>query len=84
MIECSEYYTFEGGEQNGKNNLSTLLGTKRIRISDVARDTKISRTTLTALYYDKGEAVSFRVLETLCNYLNCEVGDILTVTGAER
>ena len=67
-----------------KSNLSTLLGIKRIRISDVARDTKISRTTLTALYYDKSEAVSSRVLETLCNYLNCEVGDILTVTGVER
>ncbi len=67
-----------------KSNLSTLLGTKRIRISDVARDTKISRTTLTALYYDKGEAVSFRVLETLCNYLNCEIGDILTVSEVKQ
>lgn len=67
-----------------KSNLSTLLGIKRIRISDVARDTKISRTTLTALYYDKGEAVSFRVLETLCNYLNCEIGDILTVSEVKQ
>lgn len=64
-----------------KNNLSTLLGERRLRISDVARDTGLSRTTLTALYYERGDAVSYRVLGILCEYLGCGVGDILTVSG---
>ena len=52
-----------------KNNLSTLLGERRLRISDVARDTGLSRTTLTALYYERGDAVSYRVLSILGEYL---------------
>ena len=63
-----------------KNNLSTLLGERRLRISDVARDTGLSRTTLTALYYERGDAVSYRVLSILCEYLGCEVGDLLAVS----
>ena len=61
------------------NSFSRLLGEKKLKISDVARETGISRTTLTALYYGKGEAISYKVLGTLCDYLDCGIGDILTL-----
>ena len=67
-----------------RSNFSALLGQNKIRISDVARDTKISRTTLTALYYDKGDAVSFRVLDILCNYFKCGVGGILAFEEVQQ
>lgn len=60
-----------------KSKFSTILGVKRLRISDVSRNTGISRTTLTALYYGRGESISYKVLGKLCKYLNCNVGDIL-------
>lgn len=60
-----------------KSRLPMLLGEKRARISDVCRETGISRTTLTALYYDKGKGIYFDVLEKLCVYFDCNVGDIL-------
>lgn len=50
-----------------------------MKISGVSRDTGISRTTLTNLYYGKSKAVSFSVLGRLCNYLGCSVGDILEI-----
>lgn len=50
-----------------------------MKISGVSRDTGISRTTLTNLYYGKSEAVSFSVLGRLCDYLGCSVGDILEI-----
>lgn len=59
------------------NRLSTLLGEKRMSISEASRRTGISRTTLTNLYYEKGEAISFSVLAQLCVLFNCGVGDIL-------
>ena len=59
------------------NRLSTLLGEKRMSISEASRRTGISRTTLTNLYYEKGGAISFPVLAQLCVLLNCGVGDIL-------
>lgn len=62
-----------------KCRLSALLGERKLKISDVTRDTGISRTTLTALYYEKSEGISYRVLKTLCTYLGCSVGDILQV-----
>lgn len=59
--------------------LSTLMGAQRKKISDVSRATGISRTTLIQLYYDRSKAVSFRVVELLCRYLNCTVGDLFVI-----
>ena len=51
-----------------ESRFAVLLGEKKKKISDVARATGISRTTLTNLYYGKGAAVSYHVLGTLCDY----------------
>lgn len=59
--------------------LSTLMGAQRKKISDVSRATGIFRTTLIELYYDRSKAVSFRVVELLCRYLNCTVGDLFVI-----
>ena len=59
--------------------LSTLMGAQRKKISDVSRATGISRTTLIELYYDRSKAVSFRVVELRCRYLNCTVGDLFVI-----
>ena len=63
------------------SRLSKLMGERRSKISEVSRKTGISRTTLTKLYYGDGEAVSYGVLEKLCNYFGCGVGDILEMVG---
>lgn len=58
------------------NNFSTILGAKRLKITDVAKNTGISRTTLTNLYYDRNTAISLEKLDKLCEYLQCGVGDL--------
>lgn len=65
-----------------ENKLSVILGKKRLNISEVSRKTGISRTTLTNLYYGKGTAISFTVLARLCDYLSCDIQDILYLEGA--
>lgn len=59
------------------NNLSAILGERLIKVTQVAKDTGISRTTLTNLYYKRSKAISGNVLHKLCDYLNCSVGDLL-------
>ena len=48
-----------------------------IKVSEIAKDTGISRTTLTNLYYRRSSAISFDVLNKLCTYLNCRIEDII-------
>ena len=58
------------------NNFSTILGKNLIKISDIAKKTNISRSTLTQLYYKRTERISFDVLNKLCMTLNCNIQDL--------
>ena len=60
-----------------KNNLSAIMGAKRIKIYELEKLSNISRSTLTRLYYNKTNTVSFNTLESLCRALECTVNDIL-------
>lgn len=55
------------------------------QISKVARDTGISRTTLTNIYYKRSTYITFAVLNKLCEYLECGVDDLFPyVADIER
>ena len=58
------------------NKFSILLAERLLKISEIAKETVISRTTLTNLYYRRTDKISFDVLNKLCKYLNCNVQDI--------
>lgn len=51
-------------------NLAVLLAERNLRISQVAIETRISRTTLTALFHNTSTGMQFETLNTLCNYLD--------------
>ena len=50
-------------------NLSVLLAERRLTLSKVSEDTRISRTTLTALSGRGAKGIQFETLNTLCQYL---------------
>lgn len=60
-----------------KCHLSTIMGRRRLKISDVARDTGINRGTITRLYKKEFTRLDADVLEKLCQYFECGVGDLL-------
>lgn len=62
-----------------KCHLSTLMGERRLKIADVARDTGINRGTITRIYNEEASRVELEVVEGLCRYLNIEVGDLYEV-----
>lgn len=53
------------------------MGEKKLKISDVSKDTGINRGTITRLYHETAVRVDFEVLEKLCIYLGCNIGDLL-------
>ena len=59
------------------NNFPGLIGDKLINITQMSKDTGISRTTLTNLRYRRASGITFEVLDKLCSYLDCGVEDIL-------
>ena len=58
-------------------HLSRLLGERKLKISDVVRDTGINRGTLTRLYHETAVLVELEVLDQLCLYLDCELHELL-------
>lgn len=59
--------------------LSTILGAKRLKVSDVCRATGIARATVDRYYYDKVNSFDRDVLSKLCDYLQVKPGDLLVV-----
>lgn len=51
------------------SKLNVLLAERNLKISKVAKDTGISRTTLTALSQNTSQGIQFETLDLLCGYL---------------
>lgn len=59
-----------------KCHLSRLMGERKLKIADLARDTGINRGTATRLYYETAERIDIEVIDSLCRYFNCLVSDL--------
>lgn len=59
-----------------KCHLSRLLGERKLKITDLARDTGINRGTITRLYHETASRVELEVIDELCRYFGCEVGEL--------
>ncbi len=60
-----------------KNHLSKLMGEKRITITEVAKCTGMSASTISNLYNEKVKRLDFDTLEKLCEFFNCNIEDII-------
>jgi putative transcriptional regulator len=59
-----------------KCHLSKLMGDRKLKISDVARDTGLHRNTITLLYQETATRVDLDAIDALCRYLNVSVGEL--------
>lgn len=64
-----------------KCHLSKIMSEKRLKISDVARDTNINRGTITRLYNETATRVDLEVIDSLCAYLQVSVGELFEYKG---
>lgn len=52
------------------------MGERKLKISDVARDTGLHRNTITLLYQETATRVDIEAIDALCRYFNVSVGDL--------
>lgn len=63
------------------NGLWKLMIDKNLQKKNLIEDLNISSATIAKM--GKGESVSIDVLERICEYLNCNIGDIMSFTKSE-
>lgn len=59
-----------------KCHLSRLMGERKLKISDVARDTGLHRNTVTLLYQETATRIDLDAIDTLCKYFGVPVGEL--------
>lgn len=63
-----------------KCHLSRILGERKLKVAEVARDTGINRNTLHRLYNETTTRIELDVIEVLCQYLDVAIGDLFEVS----
>ncbi|MBP21399.1 helix-turn-helix transcriptional regulator [Alcanivorax sp.] len=58
-------------------HLARLMGERKMKISDVLRETGLSRNTVTLMYKETAQKIDLQALDKLCRLFECEVADIL-------
>ena len=61
-----------------KNNMRVLLAKRREKVSDVAKMTGLSKSTLTALYYERATSPTIDTLQRVADYLGVTIDELLT------
>lgn len=61
-------------------HLARLMGERKMRIADVARETGLSRATITLLYKETAQKVDLEAIEKLCMLFECQIGELFEHT----
>ena len=60
-----------------KCHLARLMGERKMKIVDVARETGLHRNTVTLLYKETAQRIDLEAIDKLCELFGCDVGDLL-------
>lgn len=63
-----------------KCHLSRLMGERKLKISEVARDTGLHRNSITLLYQETANRIDLEVVDKLCAYFGVGVGELFEFT----
>lgn len=58
-------------------HLARLMGERKLKIVDVARETGLNRNTVTLLYKETAQRIDLDAIDKLCDLFECEVADLL-------
>jgi putative transcriptional regulator len=59
------------------------MGERKLKISDVARDTGLHRNTITLLYQETSVRIDIEAMDKLCTYFGVGVGDLFEYVSDE-
>ncbi|MEJ2898124.1 MULTISPECIES: helix-turn-helix transcriptional regulator [Acinetobacter] len=60
-----------------KSNLAVLLAERKLRVTDLVKETGINKSTLYKLYNDESVRIDFETIDKICLALDVGVADIL-------
>jgi len=66
-----------------KCHLSRLMGERKLKIADVARETGLHRNTVTLLYDETAARVDLDAIDRLCRLFGIGVGELLEFRASE-
>lgn len=61
-----------------KSNLAVLMAQREMNISNLSKETGISRNTISSLYNNEAKGIQFETLNKLCDYFEVDVNDIIS------
>jgi len=64
-------------------HLARLMGERKMKISDVLRETGLRRNTVTLMYKETAQKIDIEALDKLCRLFECEVSDMLEFTDEQ-
>lgn len=59
------------------------MGERKLKIIDVARATKLNRSTVTALYKEDASRIEMHTIDRLCSFFDCTVSDLFEYVEVE-
>ncbi|ABC31714.1 predicted transcriptional regulator [Hahella chejuensis KCTC 2396] len=62
-------------------HLARLMGERKMKISDVLRETGLSRNTVTLMYKETAQKIDIEALDKLCQLFECNIADMLEFTN---
>lgn len=61
-----------------KSNLAILLAERKLKMSDLAKETGINRGTIQRIYHDEVSRIEIEVMDKLCAFFDCTPCDLFT------
>lgn len=65
-------------------HLARLMGERKMKISDVLRETGLRRNTVTLMYKETAQKIDIEALDKLCRLFECGVADMLEFTDESK
>jgi putative transcriptional regulator len=63
-----------------RNKLSTMMGARREKMSDLVRATGINKNTIHSIYHERSKGIDFVTMEKICRHFDCQTGDLFYIT----
>ena len=65
-------------------HLSRMMGERKMKVIDVARETGLHRNTITLLYNETANRIDLQAIDSLCRLFKCSVGDLLEYKDSDN
>jgi putative transcriptional regulator len=66
-----------------KCHLSRLMGERRLKVVDVAREIGVHRNSITLLYNETANRVDLLTINALCKFFDCKIEDLFEFVDDE-